>query len=612
MNNLEWLYANDGYLNSFAKLMAQVDGHATDGFTAHEWLMAEHVEGRSTEVGKTSASSRQSDGMDSREQLEADVQKWCGKYAYQADMVWAWLNRQAAITERELCRWRRDEETKHDERIHRISELQRQYDELTAERDQLKEQHGRQVETIGRLQERNGELQERVDELEDERDELQKDIWAIESAGEAKDMQCAALDAERDKWKSKCEHYSTHVDRLMESICDLARKQPYAFDPEAPYENAELVAKYIDELEEKAEQQSNLEWLYWYDDELAGYIDAYVADEGYGYVESLVNAREWLQSPHVDDCGQNVDMSEKSADCVRNGGEMSDSREKLEAAVQTAAGYIYGRGFTNGLADAWNDDEVDTAANQIIQLLDRQAAITRAELVDCANCPITERNAKVIAELREQLDETKHAIAKAGGTWTEHEDGTVAVVFSPDVGKLLADLEVAHAKNRALKAHITQMQQGRHGWHVKAKELQERNNVQIVTIGRLLERNSELQEQVDDFEEEIRKYEHDCELLWQEKRELTAQRDKMSEELRIEREAVEACEGCSKVNKLQAKLDALKCAISYAGGMWMEEGGIVTVAFAPDVDELRAERDEYREKFGRALDLAHEIGRIAE
>lgn len=107
-----------------------------------------------------------------------------------------------------------------------------------------------------------------------------------------------------------------------------------------------------------------------------------------------------------------------SAGRVTEGGEMShDTREKLEAAAQTAAGYIYGRGFTNGLADAWNDDEVDTAANQIIQLLDRQAAITERECmerIDCAECaeglgreldarcdPLKAR----IAELCDQVDE---------------------------------------------------------------------------------------------------------------------------------------------------------------------------------------------------------------
>lgn len=47
-----------------------------------------------------------SEENDSREKLEADVRKWCGKYAYQADMVWAWLNRQAAITRKtEQAEW---------------------------------------------------------------------------------------------------------------------------------------------------------------------------------------------------------------------------------------------------------------------------------------------------------------------------------------------------------------------------------------------------------------------------------------------------------------------------------------------------------------------------
>lgn len=56
--------------------------------------------------------------------------------------------------------------------------------------------------------------------------------------------------------------------------------------------------------------------------------------------------------------------------------------------------------------------------------------------------------------------------------------------------------------------------------------------------------------------------------------ELTAERDELREKLRIEREAVEACNGCD------------------------------------IVDELTAERDEYREKLGKALDLAHEIGEL--
>lgn len=102
---------------------------------------------------------------------------------------------------------------------------------------------------------------------------------------------------------------------------------------------------------------------------------------------------------------------------VTNDGEMPyDTGEKLEAAAQTAAGYIYGRGFTNGLADAWNDDEVDTAANQIIQLLDRQAAITERDMLDEMQhvfvpdpADITKRD-KRIAELEAERDEMAQCI----------------------------------------------------------------------------------------------------------------------------------------------------------------------------------------------------------
>lgn len=79
---------------------------------------------------------------DSRERIEADLlaltkswhdhdgdfMKIYGSVAYA--QIKELLDRQAALTEREICKWWRDEEAKHDERIHRISELQRQCDEL--------------------------------------------------------------------------------------------------------------------------------------------------------------------------------------------------------------------------------------------------------------------------------------------------------------------------------------------------------------------------------------------------------------------------------------------------------------------------------------------------
>ena len=34
-----------------------------------------------------------------------------------------------------------------------------------------------------------------------------------------------------------------------------------------------------------------------------------------------------------------------------------------------------------------------------------------------------------------------------------------------------SELEAAYAKNRALREHIRKMQEGRNGWHVKAKEM---------------------------------------------------------------------------------------------------------------------------------------------
>ena len=216
-------------------------------------------------------------------------------------------------------------------------------------------------------------------------------------------------------------------------------------------------------------------------------------------------------------------------------GKTSDSREQLEADVQKWCGkYAY-------------------QADMVWAWLNRQAAITRAELVDCASCPITERNAKVIAELREQLDETKHAIAKAGGTWTECEDRTIAVVFAPDVDKLRTNLKAARAKNRALKAHIADMQNGRHGWHVKAKELQE---------------------QVDS---------------------LTAERDELK--VKLEKEEQLNSDGWTQ---------------AFENANVADENARRHNALLDKYKQLEAERDYWRDKCGNMLDIAHEIARLGD
>ncbi len=79
------------------------------------WFDAEHVENQERTLDGDIAP----ENADSRELLGADVRKWCGKYAYQADMVWTWLNRQVAITS---------------------NAMRGKIAELTAERDKLQEQ----------------------------------------------------------------------------------------------------------------------------------------------------------------------------------------------------------------------------------------------------------------------------------------------------------------------------------------------------------------------------------------------------------------------------------------------------------------------------------------
>lgn len=84
------------------------------------------------------------------------------------------------------------------------------------------------------------------------------------------------------------------------------------------------------------------------------------------------------------------------------------------------------------------------------------------------------------------------------------------------INKLTAERDAAYAKNRALKQHIANMQEGRNGWHTKAEKLQAK-----VT---------ELTAERDELKGQVFTLKGECEDLENELHELTAERDKVREE----------------------------------------------------------------------------------
>ena len=118
---------------------------------------------------------------DSRERLEADVrnQTECSWVTAPHWKVIDWLDRQAAITERECIDQHIADQIGSMWKDEKVRKLQDQVDSLTAERD----------------------------------------------------------------------HFRKHVDQLVTLIADIARKQPYTFDPEAPYSTLDTIGDYLDELQ---------------------------------------------------------------------------------------------------------------------------------------------------------------------------------------------------------------------------------------------------------------------------------------------------------------------------------------------------------------------------
>lgn len=233
------------------------------------------------------------------------------RYAVGADMVPDALDTIADMVERDYV--------KLSEYGRAIRDAQELYLQVECERDEAIEAYDKHMaahdawhepEDIKYTRNRFSALEkaknERIAKLEAERDELKAKVEEI--MGEPDYMEAwERMHEERDEWKAKAEHCRTHMDKMIDAIATLTRKQPMTFDPEAPYENAELVAKYIDELKEKAEGQSkvrasksNLEWLYENDDEFAYHVDNWVIDDGYGSSETWEMARKWLMAPNAE------------------------------------------------------------------------------------------------------------------------------------------------------------------------------------------------------------------------------------------------------------------------------------------------------------------------
>lgn len=173
------------------------------------------------------------------------------------------------------------------------------------------------------------------------------------------------------------------------------------------------------------------------------------------YLDAKSDRDAWMEKAMDahESCRQYADQPkcEEAPDCE------SDSREKLEADVR--------RWFTG---DYYDDYYSDADMCEIVSgWLDRQAAIderywkSQVDALVSKGEMLADGNTRLwneIAELQEKADEQRKSLEAA---WEDNAE-------------LTDQLESAHAKKRALKAHISKMQEGRHGWHIKGKELQKK------------------------------------------------------------------------------------------------------------------------------------------
>lgn len=163
---------------------------------------------------------------DTREQLEADVRKFAQVYYADHllvhDKVIELLDRQAAITERELCAgcdWPEIAAWPDLEQLARTAEQDRRIVELSEELakrdkgiDRLKRRRGELMEQLRRLTSEHVELTARIGELEAATSGLRENLAASASAHGAA---LAGLAAERDRYRAALGRVLDHVDGAL-------------------------------------------------------------------------------------------------------------------------------------------------------------------------------------------------------------------------------------------------------------------------------------------------------------------------------------------------------------------------------------------------------------
>lgn len=182
------------------------------------------------------------------------------------------------------------------------------------------------------------------------------------------------LTAERD-------HFHKHVNRMMDLIADIARKQPYTFDPEAPYETLDTIGNYLDELQEQVDTLTaeRDEWKTKYETCELAYKQADAERKRHSeQIDKLFAERDTYRELYENALEREDQDEHDILDTENVENDLPDSREQLEADIQLSAMHM-------------------TAFSTVYTWLDRQAEITKNEC--------REEHRQRLSELHDLLDE---------------------------------------------------------------------------------------------------------------------------------------------------------------------------------------------------------------